>query len=447
MKTACVTSGAVKASANRIDASFHLSDGMSVRRMIKKSPWKLRTIGDVTSDVYCPGIFHRNYVVKGTPFLGGGDILKQEYDSGKYLVERTTPNHPILKIKRGWTLVTCGGTIGETAFVNSELAKCWVSQHVMRVIPKTTMPEGMLYAYLASKYGKMLLTTNTYGSVIPTLNAASIQGLPIPDFPEEFQAEVDGLVQRSATLREQAASLLAQAVQHFDRLIPEAAALRLGKIPSRQIVQGFVRFDAQYQLGSQTHTGMMAHLKTEKIGDFASRIFIGNRDKRAYVDHDGVPFLSSSDMLLANPLHDCKQTSRKARNLELLQVNYRDILISRSGTIGNTVIVGQTLAGVAVSEHALRLRIDPEKIEPEYVFAFLKSTAGQHALAYLSYGSVIITLGEMYVADIELPILPEQDHKEIVTAIRNYMSSTDEAKECERRAISLVEAEIEKWDK
>ena len=187
----------------RIDGKFHLSDGLQVRKLIKNAPYKVRSIFDVTSNIYCPGIFQRHYTSSGTPFLGGADIQKQSYDSGKYLKESTTPNHEILAIKKGWTLVTCGGTVGETAFANRELAKCWVSQHVMRLIPDGIKP-GMLYSYLATNEGKMLLTTNTYGSVIPTLNSNSIGELPIPEFPESFQQEVDDLIQESARLREEA---------------------------------------------------------------------------------------------------------------------------------------------------------------------------------------------------------------------------------------------------
>lgn len=194
----------------RLDGSFHLSDGLEVRKLVSKSPYGTTEIKDVSSNIYCPGIFKRNYVKSGIPFLGGGDIQKQDLDSGKYLREKNTPNYEVLQIKKGWSLVTCGGTIGDTVFANNLLAKCWISQHVMRVIPQN-IKEGMLYAYLASKYGKLLLTTNTYGSVIPTLNASNIANLPIPRFPEYFQQEVDNLVQEAARLREEATCALEKA--------------------------------------------------------------------------------------------------------------------------------------------------------------------------------------------------------------------------------------------
>ena len=77
-------------SSLRLDGNFHLSEGLVVRAHIKKSPYGIDSIGDVTSDVYCPGIFKRNYTKNGIPFLGGSDIQKNYYDCGKYLKVSTT---------------------------------------------------------------------------------------------------------------------------------------------------------------------------------------------------------------------------------------------------------------------------------------------------------------------------------------------------------------------
>ncbi len=92
----------------RLDSNYHLSEGLKVRKIVNQSPYGVCKIKDVTSDIYCPGIFKRHYTTSGIPFLGGSDIQKVDYDSRKYLRIETTPNHNILKIEKGWTLVTCG---------------------------------------------------------------------------------------------------------------------------------------------------------------------------------------------------------------------------------------------------------------------------------------------------------------------------------------------------
>ena len=417
--------------------------------MIKNSPYGLSTIRDITKDIYCPGIFRRNYTKSGYAFLGGGDIQKADYDSGKYLKKIRTPNWEILEVKKGWTLVTCGGTIGDTVFTNNLLAKCWVSQHVMRVIPNDSIKEGMLYAYLATKYGKLLLTTGTYGSVIPTISSENIAVLPIPNFPDSFQKEVDDLIQQSATLREQATAKLDEAKKIFENEIgvsnTDYGAYKNEGIAIQSIAGKFKRMDSQYQIGHKSIVKEKRNLTTTKINDVAKDIFTGNRGKRNYVENDGIYFLSSSEMMLANPKRFCKKISRRTPNLNDLLVKKGNILISRSGTVGNTILVSDDLNGCAVSEHAMRLVIDEEKIAPEYVFAYFCTKQGKDSLAILPYGSVIVTLGEEFLGDVDLPLLPIETQDRITALVKEYSKMTDMAIEKENKAITMVEEEIEKW--
>ena len=261
----------------RLDGSFHLSDGLEVRKLVSRSPYGTTEIKDVTSDIYCPGIFKRNYVKSGIPFLGGGDIQKQDLDSGKYLRKKNTPNYEILQIKKGWSLVTCGGTIGDAVFANNLLAKCWVYQHVMRVIPKK-IKEGMLYAYLASKYGKLLLTTNTYGSVIPTLNAGNIANLPIPRFQESFQQKVDDLIQKSARLREEATEALEKAKRSLESFINadfEKNNYKTSIVKSRNILSSLQhRFDppALMNDGVVVMNGITSRIYTQIIANINAKV-------------------------------------------------------------------------------------------------------------------------------------------------------------------------------
>ena len=213
-------------------------------------------------------------------------------------------------------------------------------------------------------------------------------------------------------------------------------------IRSKSISAKFFRFDSQFQIGKAQIT---KYPKTVKIGSVADKIFVGNRGKRYYVDN-GIPFLSSSDMMLANPLRFCKYISKNTPSLSEMLVSNRDILISRSGTVGNTIIVGENLSGVAVSEHAMRLVVKSDVVSPEYVFAYFMTKHGHDALQILPYGSVIVTLGEDFLADIDLPLLEQEQIDSITKLVSVYIDSQDKSIENENKAISMVEQEIEKWN-
>ena len=432
----------------RLDGSFHLSDGLEVRKLVSRSPYGTTEIKDVTSDIYCPGIFKRNYVKSGIPFLGGGDIQKQDLDSGKYLRKKNTPNYEILQIKKGWSLVTCGGTIGDAVFANNLLAKCWVSQHVMRVIPKN-IKEGMLYAYLASKYGKLLLTTNTYGSVIPTLNAGNIANLPIPRFQESFQREIDDLVQEAAKLRENASNALEYAIGYFDTLflMPFKESC-LGKVSSKEILTSInKRFEASFHIseGKDIDKYIKEHYEWKSLGEVCSNISRPDIFKRYYVKK-GITFLGGADIFLATPDSEKRLSPKKTANIEALMIKEGTILLPRSGTIGNVAWAHAGHAQKLASEDVIR--ITPNDIlRAGYVYAFLASKYGKKLIQRYIFGSVIQHVEPPHLKLIPVPIIDKKVMDDIHDKVMVYSSAMGKAIKYERKAITMVEQEIEKWNK
>lgn len=432
----------------RLEGSFHLSDGLEVRKLVSRSPYGTTEIKDVTSDIYCPGIFKRNYVKSGIPFLGGGDIQKQDLDSGKYLRKKNTPNYEILQIKKGWSLVTCGGTIGDAVFANNLLAKCWVSQHVMRVIPKN-IKEGMLYAYLASKYGKLLLTTNTYGSVIPTLNAGNIANLPIPRFQESFQREIDDLVQEAAKLRENASSALEYAIGYFDTLflMPFKESC-LGKVSSKEILTSInKRFEASFHIseGKDIDKYIKEHYEWKSLGEVCSNISRPDIFKRYYVKK-GITFLGGADIFLATPDSEKRLSPKKTANIGALMIKEGTILLPRSGTIGNVAWAHAGHAQKLASEHVIR--ITPNDIlRAGYVYAFLASKYGKKLIQRYIFGSVIQHVEPPHLKLIPVPIIDKKVMDDIHDKVMVYSSAMGKAIKYERKAITMVEQEIEKWNK
>ncbi len=114
------------------------------------------------------------------------------------------------------------------------------------------------------------------------------------------------------------------------------------------------------------------------------------RFKRIYVKSaKGVPFLSSSDIISIRP-ETVRYLSRKhTKKLDVLSVQKWDILISRSGTIGNVALANDAFAGKAVSEDVIRLSAK-DSDTAGFVAAFLRSRYGRPQLTQATYGSVIV---------------------------------------------------------
>lgn len=449
MKSNSVNIKNISCSKCRIDASFHLSEGISVRRIIDGCPYKSIFMSEVTSEIFYGNRARRVYVSDaehGIPFLSSSEILLSDFDNVKYASRRYTSHLEQLKLEKDWILISRSGTIGNCAYTNGDFSRCLSSEHVIRVVPNGQVKSGMLYAYLSSYFGYLLLTQGTFGAVIQHIEPDYVASIPVPCFPVGLQNDVDSLIKSSSSLREEATLYRKRAISIIEKFLNSIPNPHTSKISNFQICTSHHRIDSQYQMEVLIRRKDNVGLPYFKIGDKAKNIYVGNRGKRCYVNK-GVPFLSSSEMMLFNPKRWCKQISVRTPSLHSLGVKEKDILISRSGTIGNCLFVSKGLKDVTISEHALRLRIDDSKVAPEYVYAFLCSWQGQRKLKNAAYGSVIITLGEGFVSEISVPIIPEKDYKEVVELIELYAHKNDEAAELESKAIKLVEEEIESWSK
>lgn len=449
----------------RLDGSFHLSDGLEVRKLVSKSPYGTTEIKDVSSNIYCPGIFKRNYVKSGIPFLGGGDIQKQDLDSGKYLREKNTPNYEVLQIKKGWSLVTCGGTIGDTVFANNLLAKCWISQHVMRVIPQN-IKEGMLYAYLASKYGKLLLTTNTYGSVIPTLNASNIANLPIPRFPEYFQQEVDNLVQEAARLRVESADMLTKAElllkteanlreltsEDYDYFGPRNAERKLScfTVKRKDINTTTINAFNLSERIRKTKDSIVCKTKPLREVLLGGDTFSTGSFPRVEVKEGfGVMLINQKDIF--DNIVKGKYISKRGVKTDNL-VEYGEVLIAGVGTLGESetfcraIFANEDLVGQLVSGEFIRMKTNDE-IPSGYLYAWLASDYGFRFLRNIQAGTKLCRPIPRLVLELPVPILDVETMIKIDSLVKKAHTKRYEANNCERKAIRMVEQEIEKWNK
>ncbi len=448
----------------RLDGKFHLSDGLLVRRIIARSPYGVTTIGELTHNIYCPGIFRRIYLKNGVPFLGGGDIQKFILNSGKFLNKANTPNWESLKVEKGWTLVTCGGTIGDTVFANNILSNCWVSQHVMRVIPSSKIKEGMLFAYLATKYGKLLLTTGTYGSVIPTLNSDNIAELPIPIFPKTFQEEIDSLIQESAKLREEATEALNKA----QTLLKEKAALPelspenydyYGPTVQGRKVSAFIRkrkdidtitfnaFNHSERIRELEKSIVCKSCRLEEVlleGEFFST---GSFPRVEVKEKHGIMLINQSDIF--DNIIKGKYISKRGVKTDNL-VEYGEVMIAGVGTLGEnetfcrTIFANEDLVGQLVSGEFIRMKTNG--IVPSgYLYAWLSSEYGFRLIRSTQAGTKLCRPIQKLLLKKKIPIIDTESMNIIDELVRDAHTMRHKANQMELKAISMVEQEIEKW--
>lgn len=435
----------------RADASYHLSEGRTVKRYIAHSPYPLTTIGEVSKRIFYGNRARRVYVSDkehGIPFLSSSDILQADLDHVKLASKKYTPDVEDMVLQKGWILISRSGTVGNCAFASRLHAQKLASEDVIRLVPDYILRPGLIYAYLASKYGHSLLTQGVFGAVIQHIEPAFIASLPIPKFPESFQTEVDNLIQESARLREEANDKLEEAHKKILSIIPHENIQPSNSISIKKIESSHnKRFDATYY--NSKNRALYDYITTKKsfttLGNLAEDIFRPGIFKREYVNN-GVTFLGGADILRAVPSSDKKLSFRQVKKMPELIAKKGWILVTCGGTIGNTVYVDSQLEKCAISQHVMRI-VPKESTLSGYLYAVLSSELGNKLINMFAFGSVIPQVEPHHLKHVPIPLFSEEEMASIDNQVKIYVSDIEMAKEKETRAIKMVEDEIEKWNK
>ena len=451
MKTGIVKHSYKPQSSLRFDASFHLSDGLVVKRLVAASPYEMLTIKDVTEDIFYGNRAKRVYVKKrnhGIPFLSSSDILQADLENVKLASKKYTPSIEQLTLKKGWTLISRSGTIGNCAFANAKHAQKLASEHVIRLVPNNILRGGLVYAYLASNHGHSLLTQGTFGAVIQHIEPDFIASLPIPKFPDDFQKRIDDLIQESANLREQATDALEEAIKYFDDLYPIKDSFRQTfSLNLKGMKLGFAAYNNNLEVDEfvSAYECNSYKLKSKTSNVFAPPLF-----KHIYLNKDnGYLFMTGSELTQFNLRYYRWLSPRGVKDIKDYVVKRGTLLLYKSGTtdggiLGNVFIADKKLDGCCLSDHVIRVVFEEER-QAYWAFAFLRSKGAVKMLQRLATGTMIPFITPERLSEILIPN-PDDNYDKITSLVESYINLNSKSKECEDAAITMVEQEIEKWN-
>lgn len=154
--------------------------------------------------------------------------------------------------------------------------------------------------------------------------------------------------------------------------------------------------------------------KVEPLSNVTQNIYNGARFKRYYVEdkENGIPFMGSSDMLKSDQ-QDLKLISKKySKNVDKLLLNKDWVLVSCSGTIGNTVYTNKDFEDKTASQHIMRI-IPKENIKSGFLYAYLSSIYGYNLLTQGTYGAVIQHIEPHHIENLPVPLFPKEKQQQI----------------------------------
>jgi len=193
---------------------------------------------------------------------------------------------------------------------------------------------------------------------------------------------------------------------------------------SEQLFRRDIRLNANFY-EAFLKGNVLTSADTIQLGEIANishpgitrRIYIQNKE-------NGLPFLSTSDMMCYEAVDNKYVSIEFSKNLDDYIVNDRTILISRSGTIGNVALVDKMMNGCAVTEHAIRIVLK-DMSYLGLVYTYLISSIGQGLIRGQKSGAVIDEIYDEDVEHIQIPIINE----DLITALNNKIIKAKENRE------------------
>lgn len=449
--------------SNRIEASTFSLEAKHAREILKNSKYQLKPLYGIDgffkyANNSCR--FKRDYKNKNTDsigFLGSSEILNVYPKAEKYIsLEQAKSKGLVARLNE--ILITCSGTIGNISLVSKSMINNALSQHMIRAYTEDLY--GYIYAFLKTKIGKLLIQTNTYGSVVQHIEPKHLENIEIPNPPDILKKEIHNLIVKSYDLRDESNDLIDEAEKLLiDELkLPPIEEFKPKYFDKEKDIRSFEvslsklnnRFDGSYHIPLVDCIKEHLQKNTETVINIGNKnisedIILPGRFARTYVEEgQGTLFFGGKEVNQLEPSNK-KYLSVSVHNNRIeneLKLKENMILITRSGTIGRVNIVPHHWENWVINEHVIRIKPISKDIAG-YIYCWLNTEYGETLIKRYTYGSVVDEIDTNQVADIPLPLLK---NKEIQTKINDLVLEANkkryEAYILEQKAIKIVNEKI-----
>lgn len=454
------------ARGNRFDASVYCTEGRAARLKLEKlsqTKFELTSLNPndgFVKDCLYPSRFKRIYVDKqtGLEFLLPSQINEIYPKAEKYISPKTEVDIDNLKVKKFSLLLTRSGTIGNLTFVSDTLNGKIFSDDVIRTTFNSLEDVGYAYAFLKSKTGQDILTTNNYGAVVQHIEPSHLAEVQIPNPSKDVKKKIHDLITRSFSLRDESNRLIDESQKLLiDELkLPQLHELKQNTFGSNDDVTTFSisasklnnRLDASYHVPIvesiekriAEHSSSVHRLADSLV---SNKVFLPGRFKRVYVDEGhGAKFIGSKQIGELNPTNTKYLSLNKhEKELQELELKENMVLVSRSGTIGSIKIVPKHWEKWVINEHVIRIIPASNEIAG-YLYAWLDTEYGQVLIKKHTFGAVVDEIDVKQLGEVPIPFVSNDKLTQINDLVLEANKKRYESYILEKEAIAVINNEV-----
>lgn len=392
-----------------------------------------------------------DFVEKGVPYYRGQDM-------SSFFIEQSNPIHitkkafelPVMKrsyLQKNDILLSIVGTIGKLSLVKeNNNATCSCKLAILRPKIKNS---NFISIFLISKYGNSQIERFTRGAVQKGLLLEDMNQLLIPDFSLNFQLIINKQIELSyqkleenKKLYKEAEALLLKELDLFD-FKPSNENIATKTLSESFGISG--RLDSEYY--QPKYDEIIEKIKSYK-GSFKPLKYFAENYSTGY------PF--SSDSYVTDGVYLIRINNIKNGYLDIenaTKIPYKDkdlskkdiakendILISMSGTIGNSCKIPKGVEAV-INQRIIRITL--KNIGNEILPIIINSIIGQYQLERIGTGGVQTNISSSDILSILIPIIDQSIQSQIEEKIKNSFELKEASKNLLELAKKAVEVAIE----
>lgn len=317
----------------------------------------------------------------------------------------------------GTTIVGRKGTINRPIFVNEPF---WNIDTAFGVVPDKGLNQKYLY-YFCVHFNFMPLDKSTGRPSLAKSDLLKIE-MPVPPLPEQERivARIEELFSQLDVGVETLKKTRAQLAVYRQAVLKEAfdsATEDCRMLPIAEIL-------------TKTRKGM-------STGPFGTMIKKSDH-KASGVPMLGIENIGKGQFIDGNKIY---VTPEKAEELKAFTLKAGDIIISRSGTVGEICAVPERAEGALLSTNLMRVSLDNTIIRSDYFIALFQSKGiVLDQIKELCKGSTRDFLNQTILKQIVFPVPSIEKQSEIVSIIEARMSVCDSIEQTVDTALQQAEA-------
>lgn len=316
------------------------------------------------------------------------------------------------------TIVGRKGTINSPIFVNESF---WNVDTAFGLIPSSKLLPKYLY-YFCCHFNFTALDKST---TIPSLAKRDLENIEmnVPPLDEQFRivahieelfSELDKAVDTLKTTKEQLA-VYRQAV----------------------LKDAFDNAQAMCERFTPIEELLVTDRKGMSTGPFGTMLK-KHEHKTTGVPMLGIENIDSGKFIDGNKIF---VTPEKAAELKSFALKSGDIIISRSGTVGELCVVPPRMEGALLSTNLMRVSLDCQKVLPEYfIYLFQSKGIVLDQVKELCKGSTRIFLNQTILKQIQFPIPNVHEQLQIINTIESRLTFCDNIEKTVDTALAQADA-------